>query len=170
MYDFPYTECLEDIAAIKAIDLPSDGSHSTSALVKALKTKIGIIMDQDDQEARQNLIKLLQGGGTAKSAFADAARAQAPQYRGGAVQPVSATLINPEPELQLPMYTMRLNEWCQKNKKMSQYSHRHLSVNPPLHEATVTVDGRTLKGYDTTQKFARHRAAMAACEALKIKV
>lgn len=169
--DFPYEQCLRDSAAIKDFDIPSDGQQSTSALVKAVDIRVGIAMNENDAEARRNVVQLLQGGGRASSAFATAVKPQSQARAQYAVQPVSAPQPIPVAEKQLAMYTMRLNEWAGAHNYTVRYTYEQLSVDPPLWECTARVpDGQVLKDSGKNKTTAKHMALMKVCKVRGLRV
>lgn len=165
LYDFPFAQCLQDLAAIDDFELAGDGTSSTSALVRAVETKIGVIINRGDVTARQQMIQLLQAGGTAESAFA-----QAPGVlRAPEVQQPSGVAVESESK-QLAIYTMRLNEWCAKRNKMLSYSFDQLTVEPPSFKAVLALDGKKHTGIGKNKKMAQHMASKEACIDQEIKV
>lgn len=172
--DFPYDQCLRDLNAIKDFDIPSDGQQTTSALMKAVNIRIGIVMSENDAEARRNLVQLLQGGGCASSAFANAVEPRNQARMQYAVQPVSAPQPVPAAELpqkQLAMYTMRLNEWAGLHNYTIRYTYDHVSVDPPLWECTAHCpDGEVLKDIGKNKTIAKHMASMKVCNVRKLRV
>lgn len=157
---FPYTDCIEYVDGIKAIELP--GTISTGNKPFALfMTKIGALLDQGDGEARQKLAVMIQNrGGTGDSILRDDKRMppSAP----------NAEELAKDKDAQIAMYTMKLNEWCQRKGKSLDFDDKHLSVDPPLWEVKLKVEGFEFSGKGKKRKSAQHIASMKACNQLKI--
>ena len=156
--EYPYSTTITKLAALQSSDVQSSGLRRTSDLAMELKTRIGMIMAKGDEETRRKLIDTVQGGST---------RASTLGIEVDRTMPLGSRSVSEEP---LPLYTMRLKERADQQRKSIDYSFKQLSVLPANWEASVLVEDRRFTAVAETKRQAKHIASRAACIALGIGV
>ncbi|KAK1042580.1 hypothetical protein LTR74_018517, partial [Friedmanniomyces endolithicus] len=68
----------------------------------------------------------------------------------------------------IAMYTMKLYEWATRKQKSLLSELTHLTVEPPVWEVKLLVEGETFVGRAKKQRLAKHIACKQAYETLQI--
>lgn len=153
--DFPYADCVEKVDAIQAVSLPSDNRIGRASHFELLMTKIGAVLERNgDSHASKRLAGLIETRGAVTNLQANLPPS-----------PSSA-----DGDIQLPLYTVKLREWCAKKSKSFDSSDQTLGLDPPKFEVIVRVDGEEFTGRARSEQTAKHLAAKEACERFDIEV
>ncbi|KXS94239.1 hypothetical protein AC578_10097 [Pseudocercospora eumusae] len=161
--EFPYSDCIEKIDALKTVDVESNGDAIKSDLMLTFLTKFGIIMDQGNNAIRQKLCNLIYSRGVSTTTAKE-------RLLHGQISPPLSTDEDMLDEKPLAMYTMRLSEWCQQKQKSINYKADLLSLEPPRWQMTASVDGMTFSGAAKKQQSAKHIASKNACLGLGVEL
>ncbi|KAF2170531.1 hypothetical protein M409DRAFT_19351 [Zasmidium cellare ATCC 36951] len=161
--DFPYADCVEQLDALRPIDVPSHGSSPYRGGHWAFMAKLGALLDREP-ETRAKLVHLIQSrGGTVHVNLG-------PSQTSPPSPPESESSLEAGEGNRMAMYTMKLNEWCMQRGKNMSYDDEQLSVDPPQWQVNVRIEGAIFTGRAKKKANARQIASKQACKELGIKV
>ncbi|KAK4496859.1 hypothetical protein PRZ48_011308 [Zasmidium cellare] len=163
LIDFPYADCVEQLDALRAIDVPVHGFKQPRGGHWAFLSKLGAVLDREP-ETRVKLVSLVQTrGGTVRVNF-NTAQVSPPS------PPESTGCSELAEGNKIPMYTAKLYEWCAQKAKNMEYEDEQINIDPPQWQVCVRVEGQTFRGRAKKKINAKHIASKQACEQLGIKV
>jgi len=161
MLDFPFGDCVESIDGIRRVEVPGHVYKASKKPFALLMTKIGAILDQGDSGTRQKLAIMIQNYAIADFKV-DLDQTMLPP------SPLSRDELALDNDQQIAMYTMKLNEWGQRKNKSIHFEPKHKTVDPPLWEVELRVEGLVFIGRAKEKKRAQHIASKQAYQELKI--
>lgn len=123
---------------------------------------MGAVLEREP-ELNQRLVSIIQTRGGTVAINLDPPQALPPS-------PPGSIDVEMDEGNKIAMFTMKLNEWCTQRAMNMSYDDTQLSVDPPLWQVQVRVEGATFTGRAKKKAKARHIASKQACEALEIHV
>ena len=161
LINFPYSDCIEKLDAVRVVNIPEAVHSVNTKPYTTFVTKLGAAADQVDSQTRKRLISVIQTRGGTVPATANTEDEIPPS-------PPSSNDGEIGADTEIAMYTMRLNEWATKRYKSTSFDPKHITVDPPLWEVKLLVEGETFVGRAKKQKSAKHIACKQACDKLQI--
>lgn len=175
MTSYPYSSCIRQLASLS----PGNTSSADAGIVlggfRTLVTKLGAIYDTGDAQTKLSAARIIeykvQGRRRPEPSAAmpssENSRSSTPRAPDS---PGTSTGSQGRVDIELPRYTIALNEFTGCSNSTVKWKDEQISVTPLCWKITAIVDGVEFSATAGNKKEAKHLASRQACESLAIIV